>query len=387
MSIHEGESRGQGAVRVAVYAALPIMALPMTPDPSMPDSSTAAALSDRPHPESRWLEPSAAWFRPMLQWPELALVDESCAAEAALHAALLEAPLRDVGAPELAAVQDADARSNYATFLAFRDALRRAGTLEAWYLGRMRSGAVSAPPAFVDRVVQAIVARLMTGAADAFEARAAELLFRAQRVSSTEGRLLSADLAVIDLLNETAGLGDLGRLLVQGNAPLRAVQMDVLSADNAADYGRRAERHDLLLDLTHELSSDIGHGLSFTLARAHSGLAALARVLEKWVAHFLGVRVRITPLQRIDDAAWRWHIGLDVESMALLNDLYEERPVEAERMARLISLFRLDFETPAEMHADIAGRPVYLGLATTPQGTFKLKPQNLLLNLPLASSS
>jgi hypothetical protein len=99
------------------------------------------------------------------------------------------------------------------------------------------------------------------------------------------------------------------------------------------------------------------------------------------------VRVRITPLQRIDDEAWRWHIGLDVESMALLNDLYQERPVEPERLARLISLFRLDFESADYMRADVAGRPVYLGLATTPQDTLKLKPQNLLLNLPLASTS
>jgi hypothetical protein len=163
--------------------------------------------------------------------------------------------------------------------------------------------------------------------------------------------------------------------------------MDVLTADNASDYWRRAERHELLLDLTHEVSSDLGNGLSFTLARAHSGLAALARVLEKWVAHFLGVRVKITPLRRIDDPAWRWHIGLDVESMALLNDLYEERPVEPARLEQLISLFRLDFEDAADMRPDVAGRPVYLGLATTPEGTLRLKPQNLLLNLPLASST
>ena len=372
---------------MAVYSALPIMALRMTSDPSMQDFWPSSDFTHlRPMP-SGWLQPTAAWLRPMLEWPELALVGESCAAETALHAALVDAPLRGVSAAELATVHDEDARSNYATFLAFRDALCSAGTLEAWYLGQMRSGAVNAPPAFVDRAVQAIVRNLLADATDAFEARAAELLFRPQRVSRTEGRLLGADLAVIDMLNETAGLGDIGRLLKQGNAPLRALQMDVLSTDNAGDYWRRAERHDLLLDLTHEITSDLGHGLKFTMARSRSGLAALARVLERWVGHFLGVRVRITPLQRIDDEAWRWHIGLDAESMALLNDLYEERAVEPERLERLISLFRLDFETAADMRADVAGRPVYLGLATTPQGTLKLKPQNLLLNLPLATTS
>ena len=379
--------RGQTTAREAVYSALLIMALRMTSDPSMQDFWPASGFTHLQPVPGGWLQATAAWFRPMLALPELALVDESCAGETALHASLTDAPMRAVAPGELAAVRDADARSNYTTFLEFRDALQRAGTLEAWYLGQMRSSAVSAPPAFIDRVVQAIVRQLLADVNDAFEARAAEMLFRPQRISSTEGRLLAADLAVIDMLNESAGLGDLGRLLVQGHAPLRTLQMDVLSDRNAADYWRRAERHDLLLDLTHEITSDLGHGLSFTLARSQSGLAALARVLEKWVAHFLGVRVRITPLQRIDDEAWRWHIGLDVESMALLNDLYQERPVEPERLARLISLFRLDFESAADMRADVAGRPVYLGLATTPQGTLKLKPQNLLLNLPLASIS
>jgi hypothetical protein len=98
------------------------------------------------------------------------------------------------------------------------------------------------------------------------------------------------------------------------------------------------------------------------------------------------VQVAITPLQKIADEAWRWHVGLDVDSMALLNDLYEDRAVDAERSARLISLFRLVFADPAEMRTDVAGKPVYLGLAMTAEGTLRLKPQNLLLNLPLAAA-
>jgi hypothetical protein len=45
-------------------------------------------------------------------------------------------------------------------------------------------------------------------------------------------------------------------------------------------------------------------------------------VLERWVRHFLGVVVRIEPRSRVDDPAWRWHIGLDVDATALLNELY-----------------------------------------------------------------
>ena len=337
-----------------------------------------------------WLRPTDAWLRPFLALPELALVQESCAAEIALHEALVATPSHAVTPAELDAVRDDDARANYAMFLGFRDALLAAGTLEACYLALMRSGQVTIPPVFIERLVQAIVQHLLDASESAFEVRAAELLYRPQRLTLTDGRMLCADLATIDLLNETGGFGDIGRLLVQGNAPMAAVQMTVLSADNAADYlthqRPRAARHAFVLDLTHELASDVGHGLIFTMTHAHSGLKALARMLERWVAHLLGVQVTITPLQKIADEAWRWHVGLDVESMALLNDLYDDRAVEAERLQRLISLFRLEFANPAEMRADVAGKPVYLGLAMTADGTLRLKPQNLLLNLPLAAS-
>ena len=80
------------------------------------------------------------------------------------------------------------------------------------------------------------------------------------------------------------------------------------------------------------------------------------------------------------------HVGLDVESTAILNALYVGETVEPARLQRMVSLFRLDFSNPAEMRADLAGKPVYLGLAMTADHTLKLKPQNLLLNLPLAPS-
>ena len=39
------------------------------------------------------------------------------------------------------------------------------------------------------------------------------------------------------------------------------------------------------------------------------------------------------------------------------------------------------------MRADIAGKPVYLGLAMDERQKLRLKPQNLLMNLPLARPS
>jgi hypothetical protein len=219
---------------------------------------------------------------------------------------------------------------------------------------------------------------------DAYEARARDMLFRAQRISTQNGQVLSGDQLTLDMLNETGGLGDMGRFLAEAKAPMRDVNMQVLTDDNAAAYFQQAAgRHDFLLDLTHEVSNDLSHGLVLTMTRARSGLKALASVLQKWVQHFLGVAVTIRPLQKIDDEAWRWHVGLDAPSTALLNDLYEGRTVEPEHLQRLVSLFRLDFADPQDMRPDIAGKPVYLGLMMNADGIVKLKPQNLLVNLPL----
>ena len=56
--------------------------------------------------------------------------------------------------------------------------------------------------------------------------------------------------------------------------------------------------------------------------------------------HFHGVAVKIQPEARVEDPSWRWHLGLDVESSALLNDLYLGNEVDPERQRHLISLFR-----------------------------------------------
>jgi hypothetical protein len=331
--------------------------------------------------------PTEAYVGTFLARPELALVPESCAAEVALHEGLQAAPLKRVSPAELADLQDDDARENYAVFLRFRDGLVGAGTLQAYYLQLMRSGAVDVPAVFVDAVVQALLRHLLADCDDALQARAAEMLFRPQRITQYEGQVLAGDRATLDMLNETAGLGEVGRLLRQSGALQPTAQVQVLTPENAVDYWQASERYHFLLDLTHELTQDLSHGLTFKMTRARSGLKALARVLERWVAHLLGVQVQIEPVHQVTDSAWRWHVGLDVESTAILNDLYQDRAVEADRMQRLVSLFTLTFANPAEMRADVAGKPVYLGLATNADGVVRIKPQNLLLNLPLAASA
>ena len=51
-------------------------------------------------------------------------------------------------------------------------------------------------------------------------------------------------------------------------------------------------------------------------------LDALCRVIEAWVFHFLGTKVSVKPVRKIDEQPWAWHIGLDAESTAILNELW-----------------------------------------------------------------
>jgi hypothetical protein len=319
----------------------------------------------------------------------MALVPESCKAEKRLHQALLQTPLMQVAPADLKAFKDADARENYALFLRFRDDVESAGSLEAAYMRWMRSGDIQLPPLFIDLVVQAIVCNVLIGVDDAWVWRAAEFLFRRQRITVQEGRVLSGDSDTLDTLQATGGLGEMGRLLMEGGATLKAVDVKVLHKDNEDRYLAQREglgRYAFLLDMTHEIQNELPHGLILKMVNARSGLKALAAVLARWVQHFLGVSVHIEPVQKVDDPAWRWHVGLDATATALLNDLYQGIELEAQRQQQLISLFKLRFDNPQDMRADVQGKPVYLGLAMNEQGLLKLKPQNLLLNLPLADS-
>ena len=347
------------------------------------------------------LRPGAAWFGHWLNRPELALVAESCAGEIKLHRALRADPLMVASGAALeaalAAISDADVRQNYRQFLALRDGVLAAGTLEAFYSGLFRTGAITLPPLFIDLIVQDLLRQWLDDGADALQARAAELLFRPQRISLAGGRLLAADRATADRLTDGAGFGALGRLLADAQVPLRSAQLAVLTDDNAVAYwtdgnGGQAGQgnphadtgHRFVLDLTHSVAKTLAPGVAVPLALARSGQTALARVLERWILQLLGVAVRITPLARIDDAQWRWHVGMDAESSAILNDLYNGVTVDADRLARLVGLFRLDFHNPADMRADLGRAPVWLGLAMDAGGVLRLKPQNLLLNLPVA---
>jgi hypothetical protein len=307
--------------------------------------------------------------------PELRPVEESCANELALHQALLELPRMDVKAARIDAIADADVRANYRILLDFRARLLAAPTLEACYLGLFAGGDVSVPPLFIDQLAQIILRNILEGADDALELRAAELFYREQKASLQEGAVMLADLETVEMhaAGSTGGATSAGleQLIVEAQAPLQTVDFDVLDSGNAQLYWSRDERHDFVISINH----------------GRAALAALCRVLERWIMHLSGVSVSVISVPRIEEARWAWHIGLDAQSTALLNDLWRGEEPEPDRLERLLALFRLDFSEAGEMRADIAGRPVYLALSMDEDGVVRMKPQNLLTNLPLARAS
>jgi hypothetical protein len=311
------------------------------------------------------------WLRAYLARPELAPTEDSCAAERALHESLLSDPLQPVTPVGLLRIKDADARENYAVFIAFRDHLRAHETIEEAYLALALAIRNPFPALFIDHLVAVILRSMLDGCGDPFRIRAAECLYRTQRVTIMEGAILAGDEEAVERQATSGSFGDLGRLVQEAGGALVAAELDVMNEDNAALYWERSDRFDMVLDM------------SF----GRQGLDALCRVLEAWLDHILGVSARIQPLQQVRDERWVWHVGLDAEGSAILNDLYRGVEVEEERLARLLSLFRVDFADSSMIRPDLAGRAVYLAMAMDPQGRLRLKPQNLLVNLPLAEAA
>lgn len=336
----------------------------------MPDFWRSSGYHLLAQAEGGRLAVTPGFLRAYIMRPEMQPVAESCPAERALHASLLDDPRRPVSAADVAALADPDARENYQVLLAFRDRLIAAGTLEDAYLRLfLEPSPTPTPPLFIDQLAHVILRHVLRDVEDPLRARAGEMLFRAQRVTIRDGAIMAADEETVEMYATSGGLGSLGRLVVESNTAVRTVDLDVLNEHNAELYWSRDERHDTVLEL------------SF----GRPGLDAFARVLEAWLAHFLGIAVSIQPVQQIRDEKWSWHTGLDAESSAIMNELYQGRDVDEERLKQILALFRLEFADPTVMRADLAGRPVYLGLAKDGRDRLRVKPQNLLVNLPLAS--
>lgn len=314
-----------------------------------------------------WLTVTPQFLRAYYTRPEVHPIDTSCAAEVRLHEALMADPLRPVPETEIAALADSDAVDTYRVVLAYRDVLLRAGTIEGAYLRLMRQASVSIPPVFIDQMVHVILRNILDGCTDPIRLRAAELFFREQSATTDNGRLMLADEEIVEMHARAGSETGLGQLLAETGTPMKSVELDVLDEDNKAIYWARSDRFDTVIDFRFEQPAP----------------DAFARVIESWLSHLLRIEARVEPRPRVEDADWRWHIGLDRAATHILNSLYEGKVVPIEQMTQIVGLFRMRIRDERMVLERVRGKPIYLGLAMDTRKRVKMKPQNLLTNLPL----
>jgi len=293
--------------------------------------------------------------------PELTPPPEACVAERTLHAALLAEPRRAVSADEIAAIVDADARENWQVMLAFRDQLTGHRTIEAAYLDIVRRG-LKVPHLFINQLVHVILRNALDDCSDPYVLRAAELLFRPQRMTLHEGSLIAADEETISGKSDTP----VSPLVSMLGIPAEA-EIDVMNDDNADHYFEHSDQFHVALDLS----------------GGRRGLRALSSAIARWVGHLLAVAVEVEPLTEMRETKLSWYVGLDTEGTRIGDALWNGEELDEAVQARVVGLFRLTFRDPDVVMDKVKGEPIYLILAMDQDKVLRLKPQNLITGLPI----
>jgi hypothetical protein len=298
--------------------------------------------------------------------PELMPPADACEAERNLHASLLADPLRPVSKADIAALADADARENWTFMMGFRDRLVSAPSLEAVYVALARKGAGDMPPIFLSQLCHLILRNALEGCDDPYVLRAAELFYRSQQAAVHEGALLLADAEVVEAQQQAehdVHLSPLTAIL----QPQAFGEMDVMDDENAWTYWSRSDAHAMVMNLGGN-------------PKARAGLC---RVIERWIAHLLGIAVTVETVSSIEDRDWRWFIGLDSEATRIGNDLWNGSALDDNVAGRIVALMRLNIEDTRLVDERVVNKPVYLILAMDADRVVRVKPQNLLSGLPI----
>ncbi|HSP25763.1 MAG TPA: DUF6352 family protein [Saliniramus sp.] len=294
--------------------------------------------------------------------PELLPPEEACEAERGLHAKLSADPRSPVSEKEIAAIADEDARENWQFMIAFRNTLLASPSIEAAYLDIVRSGR-SLPPVFMNQLLHLILRNALDGCEDPYTIRAAELFFRPQRVSFQDKAVLLADL---ELIEEFEG-GSTQSPLVAMLGKEIVSELDVLDDGNSWTYWSRSDAHTMALNMGSNPKSRQG----------------FCRAIEAFIRHLLNVEVKVEPLSAVEDHNWRWFVGLDAEGTSIGNAIWNGDELDPEVGARLLGLYRLTFVDQRVVTDELAGHPVYLLLGMSIDNVVRMKPQNLVVGLPL----
>jgi len=302
----------------------------------------------------------------LLAWlarPEVVPPPDACMAERVLHARLMRAPRGPVSAAEIAAIADADARENWTLLIALRDRLIAAGTVEAGYLALVRegeNGGVKLPLVFYDQLVQLVLRNALDGCEDVRMLRAAEMFFRPQRAHFQDDALMLADDELVAELEVDQHQNPLMAMMSGGVSAL-----DVLGEGNGWTYWSRSDAHTMVLPFGADPKAR----------------EAFARVIAAFLRHLLGLEVQVTPRVRADEVDLRWFVGLDPVGTAIGNALWHGQPVKD----TLVGLFALGIEPASAVLPEVAGHPVWLLLGMGKDRVIRMKPQNLIAGLPLAT--
>ena len=302
--------------------------------------------------------------------PELMPPADACEAERSLHASLLADPLRPVSRADIAALADADARENWTFMMAFRDRLVAAPSLESVYVTLARKGAGDLPPVFMSQLCHLILRNALEGCDDPYTLRAAELFYRSQQATVHDGTLLLADAEAVEAQQHAHHDIHASPLTAMLQPPAFG-EMDVMDDENAWTYWSCSDAHAMVMN--------IGGN-----PKARAGLC---RVIERWVAHLVGVAVKVEPIASIEDRDWRWFVGLDSEGTRIGNALWNGAALDADARDRIVALMRLNIADARLVDERVGDGPVYLILAMGADKVVRLKPQNLIAGLPLAPSA
>lgn len=292
---------------------------------------------------------------------ELVPPADSCAAERALHAALLASPRKPVHSDEITAIADVDARENWQVLLAFRDLLMSHRTLEAAYLHIVRND-VRVPHLFLNQLIHVVLRNALDGCEDPYVLRAAEVFFRPQRMTLHEGSLIAADEETIAGKSGTPTSPLVSMLGIPA-----AAEIDVMNDDNADFYFEHSDQFHVALDLS---GGQRGHD-------------ALAETMTRWIRHLLAIDVEIEPFTEARNATFTWYAGLDAEGTKIGDKLWKGEELDDTLSNRIVGLYRLTFCDPSNVMDKVRDQPVYLILAMGPDMVLRFKPQNLVTGLPL----